>query len=187
MVPGHSRDPESRRNRRISLAGGLPAPELFPVDEYRRAFEWVFETEGAQALQYGPSEGYLPLRTFLAERLSGFGMPSTAQDVLITNGSQQALDLIAKILLNPGDVVLVENPTYLGALQAFNQYQPRYVAVGMDEEGMRVDEVERALIADRGSRDQVHLTRCPISRTPPRPDEPERRIAWSSWPVSSAH
>ena len=150
----------------ISLAGGLPAPELFPVDEYRRAFEWVFETEGAQALQYGPSEGYLPLRTFLAERLSGFGMPSTAQDVLITNGSQQALDLIAKILLNPGDAVLVENPTYLGALQAFNQYQPRYVAVGMDEEGMRVDEVERALTADRGSREIKFIYALPNFQNP---------------------
>src|SRR5215218_1058988 len=77
----------------ISLAGGLPAPELFPIDEYRRAFEWVLETDGAQALQYGPSEGYRPLRNLLAERLSGFGMRSTGDDILITNGSQQALDL----------------------------------------------------------------------------------------------
>src|SRR3984893_13109033 len=75
----------------ISLAGGLPAPELFPVDEYRRAFEWVLETDGAVALQYGPSEGYRPLRTLLAQRLSGFGMASTTDDVLVTNGSQQAL------------------------------------------------------------------------------------------------
>src|SRR5215469_989954 len=72
----------------ISLAGGLPAPELFPIDEYRRAFEWVFESDGAQALQYGPSEGYRPLRTLLAERLTRFKMPSTADDILITNGSQ---------------------------------------------------------------------------------------------------
>src|SRR5690349_24915290 len=86
----------------ISLAGGLPAPELFPVDEYRRAFEWVLETNGAQALQYGPSEGYRPLRDLLAKRLSGFGIRGTGDDVLITNGSQQALDRIAKILLDPG-------------------------------------------------------------------------------------
>src|ERR1700732_3520821 len=77
----------------ISLAGGLPAPELFPVDEYRRAVEWVLETGGAQALQYGPSEGYRPLRTLLAERLTRFGMQCVADDVLVTNGSQQALDL----------------------------------------------------------------------------------------------
>src|SRR5262245_22393319 len=136
----------------ISLAGGLPAPELFPVDEYRRAYEWVLETDGAQALQYGPSEGYRPLRSFVAERSGQFGIACEADDVLITNGSQQALDLIAKVLLDPGDSVLVEKPTYLGALQAFNQYQASYVAVGMDEDGMRVDEVERALAADRGRR-----------------------------------
>src|SRR6267378_2802748 len=129
----------------ISLAGGLPAPELFPIDEYRRAFEWILETDGAQALQYGPSEGYRPLRALLAERLSGFGMQCTPDDVLITNGSQQALDLLGKIFLNPGDTVLVEKPTYLGALQAFNQYQATYAAVRMDEDGMRVDEVESVL------------------------------------------
>jgi 2-aminoadipate transaminase len=129
----------------ISLAGGLPAPELFPIDEYRRAFEWVLESDGAQALQYGPSEGYFPLRALLAERLSAFGMGCAADDILVTNGSQQALDLIGKIFLNPGDTVLVEKPTYLGALQAFNQYQANYAVVPMDEDGMRVDEVERVL------------------------------------------
>src|SRR5438445_5919214 len=72
----------------ISLAGGLPAPELFPIDEYRRAFEWVLETDGAQALQYGPSEGYRPLRTLLAEHLSGCGMRSGPGDILITSGRQ---------------------------------------------------------------------------------------------------
>src|SRR5262249_16884950 len=134
----------------ISLAGGLPAPELFPVDEYRRAFEWVLETDGPQALQYGPSEGYRPLRELLASRLTEFGIKAEADDVLITNGSQQALDLIGKVLIDPGDAVLVENPTYLGALQAFNQYQPTYVAVGMDDDGMLVDEVEEALANNRG-------------------------------------
>jgi 2-aminoadipate transaminase len=134
----------------ISLAGGLPAPELFPVDEYRRAFEWVLEADGAQALQYGPSEGYRPLRTLLAERLSRFGMQCTHEDLLVTNGSQQALDLMGKIFLNPGDAVLVESPTYLGALQAFNQYQASYAIVPMDEDGMRVDEVER-LLSRQGS------------------------------------
>lgn len=134
----------------ISLAGGLPAPELFPIDEYRRAFEWVLESDGAQALQYGPSEGFRPLRTLLAERLTGFGIRCGVDDILITNGSQQALDLIGKILLDPGDAVLLEKPTYLGALQAFNQYQPNYVVVPMDDDGMRVDELERML--SRGTR-----------------------------------
>src|SRR5438105_10354258 len=129
----------------ISLAGGLPAPELCPIDEYRRAFEWVLETDGAQALQYGPSEGYRPLRTLLAERLTRAGILCDCDDVLITNGSQQALDLISKIFLDPGDAVLVEKPTYLGALQAFNQYQATYVVVPMDDDGMCVDELEQVL------------------------------------------
>jgi len=140
----------------ISLAGGLPAPELFPIDEYRRAFEWVLEADGAVALQYGPSEGYRPLRTYLAERLSKFGIDCTADDILITNGSQQALDLIGRLMLDPGDAVLLEKPTYLGALQAFNQYQASYMLVPMDEDGMRVDEVERLLtqptVTGRGTR-----------------------------------
>src|SRR5205085_729636 len=96
-------------------------------------------------LQSGPSEGYRPLRAYLAERLSGFGIACTVDDILITNGSQQALDLIGKILLDPGDAVLVEKPTYLGALQAFNQYQASYVVVPMDEDGMCVDSVEQLL------------------------------------------
>jgi 2-aminoadipate transaminase len=141
----------------ISLAGGLPAPELFPIDEYRRAFEWVFETDGAQALQYGPSEGYAPLRGFVADRLGRVGVRCSADDVLITNGSQQALDLIGKIFLNPGDAVLCEKPTYLGALQAFNQYQPTYVVVPMDEDGMRVDDVERELARDAAGPRKIKL------------------------------
>src|SRR5579871_5630642 len=141
----------------ISLAGGLPAPELFPIDEYRRAFEFVLESDGAQALQYGPSEGYRPLRAWLAERLGRFGMDCAPDDVLITNGSQQALDLIGKILLDPGDSVLVEKPTYLGALQAFNQYQATYAVVSMDEDGMLVDEVERALAQQDARRGRIKL------------------------------
>src|SRR5215471_12861874 len=89
----------------ISLAGGLPAPELFPVDEYRRAFEWVLETSGAVALQYGPSEGYAPLREFIAARLGQLGISCVADDIQITSGSQQALDLVGKVLLDPGDTV----------------------------------------------------------------------------------
>jgi 2-aminoadipate transaminase len=129
----------------ISLAGGLPAPELFPVDEYRRAFEWILETEGSVALQYGPSEGYWPLRSFIAERLTRFGIDCGAEDVLITSGSQQGLDLIGKVFLDPGDTVLVEKPTYMGALQAFNQYQARYTVVPMDDDGMCVEQLEHLL------------------------------------------
>jgi 2-aminoadipate transaminase len=123
----------------ISLAGGLPAPELFPVDQYREAFDKVLREHGAQALQYSVTEGYAPLRELLAERLHGFGISCTADDILITNGSQQALDLISKIFINPGDNVAVENPSYLGALQAFDSYEAQYVLVPMDEDGMRTD------------------------------------------------
>ena len=104
----------------ISLAGGLPAPELFPVDQYRRAFEWVLETNGAPRFSTAPAKATVRLRDFLAQRLSRFGIRAVPEDVLITNGSQQALDLVAKMFLNPGDAVLLEKPTYLGALQAFN-------------------------------------------------------------------
>jgi DNA-binding transcriptional MocR family regulator len=129
----------------ISLAGGLPAPELFPIDEYRRAFEWVLETNGSAALQYGPSEGYRPLRELLAARMTRMGVPADADQVLITNGSQQGLDLIGKIFLNPGDAVALENPSYMGAIQAFDSYQAEYVIVPMDDDGMRSDELDAIL------------------------------------------
>jgi 2-aminoadipate transaminase len=129
----------------ISLAGGLPAPELFPVDEYRRAFEWVLETNGSVALQYSPSEGYAPLRELLAERLTSLGVPADPRYILVTNGSQQGLDLISKILLNPGDGICLENPSYMGAIQAFDSYEAEYIIVPMDDDGMRSDELEGIL------------------------------------------
>jgi 2-aminoadipate transaminase len=129
----------------ISMAGGLPAPELFPIDEYRRAFEWVLETQGGAALQYSASEGYMPLRDFLAKRMTRLGIPADAADVLITNGSQQGLDLVAKIFLNPGDAVCLENPSYMGAIQAFDSYQADYVIVPMDDDGMRSQELDGIL------------------------------------------
>jgi 2-aminoadipate transaminase len=120
----------------ISLAGGLPAPEVFPIEEFRRAFDKVLAQQGAVALQYSASEGYTPLREFLAERLTRNGTAATAANILITNGSQQALDLLGKIFLNPGDKVLLEAPSYLGAIQAFDSYQAEYALVPMDENGM---------------------------------------------------
>jgi 2-aminoadipate transaminase len=135
----------------ISLAGGLPAPELFPVDEYRRAFEWVLETNGSTAMQYGPSEGYQPHREFLAERLTRLGVPAEPQQLLITSGSQQGLDLISKIFLDPGDAICLENPSYMGAIQAFDSYQAEYVIVPMDDDGMRSQELEASCAAPRSS------------------------------------
>jgi 2-aminoadipate transaminase len=129
----------------ISLAGGLPAPEVFPIEEFRAAFDRVLCEQGKVALQYSASEGYRPLREFLAERLGRFGSRCSADNILITNGSQQALDLIGKIFLNPGDRVLIEKPSYLGAIQAFDSYQASYVIVPMDEDGMITDDLDEIL------------------------------------------
>ncbi len=131
----------------ISFAGGLPAPELFPVAEVERASQIVLEKHGAQALQYSTTEGFLPLREMICRHTSRYGLYVTPENVLITSGSQQALDLLGKIFINPGDRILVENPTYLGAIQAWNAYGAEYVTVPCDEYGMKTDELEAALRA----------------------------------------
>jgi len=120
----------------ISFAGGLPAPELFPVAAVRAAADRVLTEQGPAALQYGPSEGVPALRQWIAEEMQARGIRARADDVLVTNGSQQVLDLVGKILLNPGDVVLTENPTYLAAIQAFQTLQARFVPVPTDAEGL---------------------------------------------------
>ena len=120
----------------ISFAGGLPAPELFPVDEVRAAAEKVLTHNGREALQYGPSEGFPPLREWIATELQSRKIKAVSSDVLVTNGSQQVLDLVAKVFLNPGDVVLTENPTYLAAIQAFQALEARFVPVPTDSEGL---------------------------------------------------
>mgnify|MGYP001552928198 CR=1 FL=1 len=107
----------------ISFAGGLPAPEIFPVKEFEEASCRVLQTYGAQALQYSATEGYMPLRQWIVDYMSAYGIEATVDNILITSGSQQALDLIGKVLINPGDLILTENPTYLGALQAWRSYQ----------------------------------------------------------------
>ena len=129
----------------ISLAGGFPAPELFPVVELAEAFASVFATDAQRALQYGTSEGHGPLRELLAARSAERGVACSVEQVMLTSGSQQALDLIGRMLLNPGDAVAVECPTYLGALQAFNQYQPRFVAVPTDDHGLDVEALANLL------------------------------------------
>ena len=108
----------------ISFAGGLPAPELFPVEEIKEAVETVLTVKGSQALQYSTTEGYPPLRDMLVRHMKRYGIVVDIDNVLITSGSQQALDLIGKILINPGDKILTEHPTYLGAIQAFTMYGP---------------------------------------------------------------
>lgn len=129
----------------ISFAGGLPAPELFPIREFKEACAYILEHDGARALQYGPTDGYPPLKEFLVEKMQKYGVPAEMENVLITNGSQQALDLIGKVFINRGDVIVTEAPTYLGALQAWNLFGPRYVTVSSDDDGMQVDKLEEVL------------------------------------------
>lgn len=120
----------------ISFAGGLPAPELFPVDAVRAAADSALTQFGPEALQYGPSEGFLPLREWVAAEMGRRGVTVPPTDVLITTGSQQVLDLVAKLYLNPGDVVLTENPTYLAAIQSFQTFEARFVPVPTDAKGL---------------------------------------------------
>jgi 2-aminoadipate transaminase len=137
----------------ISFAGGLPAPDLFPLREVEEACRYVITEHGEKALQYSSTEGYLPLREFLASSMHKYGVPALPSNVLVTNGSQQALDLIGKVLVDPGDFVITGRPTYLGAIQAWNAYGARYHTVGLDDDGMMVDEVEHAykkVLSDSG-------------------------------------
>ena len=107
----------------ISFAGGLPAPEVFPIKQFEEAAARILKDNGPQALQYSTTEGYLPLRTLIAEKMSRYGIITSPNNILITTGAQQALDIIGKIMIDPGDKILTESPTYLGALQAWKIYQ----------------------------------------------------------------
>jgi 2-aminoadipate transaminase len=125
----------SERPGIISLAGGLPSPDGFPVEALRAATERVLADSPREALQYAASEGFGPLREWAAAQLQAQGLTVTAGDVLITTGSQQGLDLVGKLLIDPGSRVAVESPTYLGALQAFAPYEPDFVEVEGDDDG----------------------------------------------------
>ncbi len=120
----------------VSFAGGMPAPETFPREAFARAFDAVLSRDGNAALQYGPTDGYAPLREWIAARLSTPTARIAPGSVLLTSGSQQGLDLLGKVLLEEGDTVAVETPTYLGALQALSQYGPRYLELPCDDGGL---------------------------------------------------
>ena len=127
----------TQRPEVISFAGGLPAPELFPVQALSDVTRKILEEEGTRALQYSTTEGHPPLRSWIAARLAAHGGGRfTADDILVTAGSQQGLDLTGKLFLDEGDVVLCESPTYLGAISAWNVFRPRWVEVPTDDEGM---------------------------------------------------
>lgn len=126
----------------LSFAGGLPAPELFPAQAIASAAEWVLAKHPGAALQYGVTEGHGPLREWVAERLARSGVPTRADDVLITHGSQQGIDLVARAFLDPGSRVVVEDPTYLAALQAFTLAEAVPVPVASDNDGPLVAALE---------------------------------------------
>lgn len=129
----------------ISFAGGLPAPELFPMEAFQAACDRVLTRHGRRALQYSTTEGYGPLREFIVQKMGKYGIKAAPENVLITSGSQQALDLLGKLLINPGDKILTERPTYLGALQAWRAYQAEFVSVPVDDDGLQTDLLEEAL------------------------------------------
>ncbi len=120
----------------ISFAGGLPSPETFPVEKMQTAFDKVLSQQGKAALQYGPTDGYGPLREWIANRLSKDGAKIIPEQIMMTSGSQQVLDLLGKVLIDEGSRVLVETPSYLGALQAFSVYRPEFVSVKTDDLGL---------------------------------------------------
>lgn len=129
----------------ISFAGGLPAPELFPVEEMKKISVEVLDEQGTKALQYGPTEGYKPLREQITKRMAKVGVEAKVDNILVISGSQQGLDFSGKIFLNPGDIVLCESPSYLGAINAFRAYEPKFIEVPTDEHGMIMEDLEEIL------------------------------------------
>jgi len=135
----------AERSDIISFAGGLPAPELFPIEELAKVSQIVLKESGRQALQYGPTDGFEPLREKIAKRMNVFGFKTAAENILITNGSQQGLDFSARVFLNEGDIVICESPSYLGAINAFKACMPEFVEISTDSEGMVMEDLEEVL------------------------------------------
>jgi len=129
----------------ISFAGGLPAPELFPLETLKELSAQVFDKYCAKACQYSLSMGVVELRSLIAEEATKNGMPTDIENVIITSGSQQGIELLARVFIEPDDYIITENPTYLGALQAFNYYLSRYATVEMDNDGMLIDQIEEKI------------------------------------------
>lgn len=136
----------------ISFAGGLPAPELFPIEALKTASETVLTEDGSISLQYSPTEGYTPLRQKTIERMEAIGIQANLQQVMITSGSQQAIDLTGRLFLEDGDTVICESPTYLAALNVFNICNANIVDVEMDENGMIMEELEKQLQENPGAK-----------------------------------
>src|ERR1700685_752218 len=135
----------TERDDVISLAGGLPDTSTFPADSYASLMSKVAADYCARALQYGPTEGFAPLKRCIVKVMEAEGLTIDTDDVLVTTGGQQVIDLVCKTLLDPGDVVVAEAPTYPGAVPTFCAYQADVVQVSMDRDGMRIDELQATL------------------------------------------
>jgi len=168
----------------ISFAGGLPAPELFPVEEMKKTLAKVMDEYGKVALQYGPTEGFEPLRVKILDRMAKVKVNNlTTDNILITSGSQQGLDFMAKAFIDPGDVILCESPTYLGAINAFKAYEPRFVEIETDDDGMIIEDLERAL---KENENVKFIYVNPDFQNPSgRTMSIERRKGWFSWQTST--
>lgn len=135
----------TQRPEIISFAGGLPAPELFPIEALKVVSVKVLDEMGKEALQYSTTEGYDPLREKIAVRLDRVGIKATKDDILITSGSQQGLDFSGKVFINPGDFVLCESPSYLGAINAFKAYECDFKEIETDAQGMNLIHLEKVI------------------------------------------
>lgn len=129
----------------ISFGGGFPDPDVFPIEKLRKVFDEVLSKDGRRALQYTTSEGLPSLRQKLADRMKRAGVACELKNIFMIQGAQQGLDITAKMFIDRGDVIITENPTFVGGLIAFNPYEPKYAPVAMDAEGIRTDLVEKAL------------------------------------------
>jgi DNA-binding transcriptional MocR family regulator len=130
----------------ISFAGGIPDPALFPLESIGKAYQGVLQNPAmaGEAFQYSISEGYPPLRDWIVGYLKSHGIDTAPEQVLITSGAQQALDFLGRALINPGDAVVMSSPSYLGAIQVFGTYQPKFISVPMDDEGVLLNDLEAA-------------------------------------------
>ncbi len=152
----------------VSLAGGIPAPESFPLEIIRELTSIVIDKYASKAFQYDPTEGFGPLREILVDYLEPRGVKSNKEEILVASGSQGVLDAIGKVLISKGDKVAVEAPTYLGAIQAFTPYEPEYIRLDTDEDGLIPQSLEKVL--DGGGIKFIYLVptfQNPTGRTIP--------------------
>ncbi|MCI1944164.1 aminotransferase-like domain-containing protein [Clostridium luticellarii] len=134
----------------ISFAGGLPAPELFPVKEMKQIMQDVLDKDGIAAMQYSTTEGFKPLRNIIAkQRMVNSGVNVTGEDIIITSGSQEGIEFSAKIFVNEGDTIICESPSYMGAINAFKAYRPKFTEIEMDDNGMIMEKLEDVLKKDK--------------------------------------